>query len=451
MTRALTKDQIRKLYETVAQLKAAHVVAARRASAAFTSYVMRDEAGQPLKLADFHHEWHKLLALHDQLIIWGSAEIGKCEAAGARIALADGRHERIERLCGQRVRIQLLDPKGMDLRTADAAVSDNGLRRVHHIRLKSGRRLTLTDEHPLYTPNEWRKAKELRVGDFVATARQIAEPAEPSALTGDEAELLGFLFGDGGCSTQSRVCFTKADPGVVDRVSAVAGTFGWSLTPLEADPITHRITRVGAYEGKASPSAFVRRFNMDKKSIEKVVPPEVFQARDTVLARFIGAYFSCDGSVNLPIGQAPRLELASSSPGVAEDFQLLLLRFEGLTPGARTRRDLDSVATEHYLQAMMAAALRPGTDVGRWSHHELVVRDLQHRDDAGLQGLVTALFAQSLRGERFGIPRQDPALRIAVVRVHAQEVPVGMLVRRMGKALDDAPKARRVDIEPWED
>jgi len=77
MTRALTKDQIRKLYETVAQLKAAHVVAARRSSAAFTSYAMRDEAGQPLKLADFHHEWHKLLALHDQLIIWGSAEIGK--------------------------------------------------------------------------------------------------------------------------------------------------------------------------------------------------------------------------------------------------------------------------------------------------------------------------------------------------------------------------------------
>lgn len=77
MTRALTKDQIRKLHETVAQLKAAHVVAARRSSAAFTSYVMRDESGQPLKLADFHHEWHKLLALYDQLIIWGSAEIGK--------------------------------------------------------------------------------------------------------------------------------------------------------------------------------------------------------------------------------------------------------------------------------------------------------------------------------------------------------------------------------------
>lgn len=191
MTRALTKDQIRKLHETVARLKAAHVVAARRSSAAFTSYVMRDESGQQLKLADFHHEWHKLLALHEQLIIWGSAEIGKCEAAGARIALADGRHERIERLCGQRVRIQLLDPHGMNLRTADAAVSDNGLRRVHHIRLKSGRRLTLTDEHPLYTPSGWRKARELRVGGFVAAARQGAEPAEPGALTGDEAELLG--------------------------------------------------------------------------------------------------------------------------------------------------------------------------------------------------------------------------------------------------------------------
>lgn len=64
---------------------------------------------------------------------------------------------------------------------------------------------------------------------------------------------------------------------------------------------------------------------------------------------------------------------------------------------------------------------------------------------------MTALFAQSLRGERFGIPRQDPALRIAVVRVHAQEVPVGMLLRKLGRALDEEPKARRVDVEAWED
>ena len=55
----------------------AAVSAARQNSSAFVAYVMRDEAGQPLKNAPFHHEWHALLARHKRLILWGSAEVGK--------------------------------------------------------------------------------------------------------------------------------------------------------------------------------------------------------------------------------------------------------------------------------------------------------------------------------------------------------------------------------------
>lgn len=65
------------LAEQEVEIRRMEVAAARRSSAAFTSYVMRDEAGRPLKMAPFHRDWHLLLAHCEQLIIEGSAEIGK--------------------------------------------------------------------------------------------------------------------------------------------------------------------------------------------------------------------------------------------------------------------------------------------------------------------------------------------------------------------------------------
>ncbi len=130
---------------------------------------------------------------------------------------------------------------------------------------------------------------------------------------------------------------------------------------------------------------------------------------------------------------------------------LMLLRFEGLEPGSATVRALDRVAVENYMHAIMAATLRPGCQVGRWSHHELLLRDLRHGNERETQGLITSLFAQSLRGDRFGIPPQEPALRIAHMEVLAQTVPVFQLARQLGKALEEHPTAKRVEVEAWED
>jgi hypothetical protein len=132
---------------------------------------------------------------------------------------------------------------------------------------------------------------------------------------------------------------------------------------------------------------------------------------------------------------------------------LLLLRFGGLTPGRSLLREHDSVAVERYLQSMMAAAVRPGGQVGRWSFHELVVRDTGHDSDQEIDGLVTALFAQALRSNRFGIPSREPDLRIAFVRVTAPQIPVMQLTRKLSRALDDPAQRdlRRIEIEAWED
>lgn len=132
---------------------------------------------------------------------------------------------------------------------------------------------------------------------------------------------------------------------------------------------------------------------------------------------------------------------------------LLLLRFTGLTPGRTLLKEHDGSTIERYLQSMMAAAARPGGQIGRWSFHELVVRDMLHDSDAEIDGFINALFAEALRSDRFGIPSREPALRIAFVRVTAPQVPVMQLTRKLSRALDDPAQrdVRRIEIDAWED
>ena len=132
---------------------------------------------------------------------------------------------------------------------------------------------------------------------------------------------------------------------------------------------------------------------------------------------------------------------------------LMLLRFEGLAPGASGLRQLDAAQVERYVHGMMQAALRPGGRVGRWSFHELLLRDVHHAGGHEVSGLVTALFTQSLRSSRFGIPQELPRLRIAHVRSLAAQLPVRGLARALGRALDDPAERelRRIELEPWTD
>ena len=145
----------------------------------------------------------------------------------------------------------------------------------------------------------------------------------------------------------------------------------------------------------------------------------------------------------------PRVDVPPRDAGAT----LILLRFAGLAPGSSTVRDHDSLELERYFQAMMAAGLRPGSQVGRWSYNELLLRDLSHADDARLDGLVTSLFAQALRSDRYGIPPHEPRLRIAYVRVRAPRVPVILLARQLTRALDDPQRRdlKRIELETWED
>ena len=128
---------------------------------------------------------------------------------------------------------------------------------------------------------------------------------------------------------------------------------------------------------------------------------------------------------------------------------LMLLRFAELAPGSARLRALDSVDVEHFLHAMMASAVRPGSHVGRRSFHEIVVRNPLQQSDGAVRSLLTGLFAQALRCEHFGIEPRDAVLRIAYARLDAGAPGVEAAIVRLGEALDAPSRAglRRVEVD----
>jgi hypothetical protein len=133
---------------------------------------------------------------------------------------------------------------------------------------------------------------------------------------------------------------------------------------------------------------------------------------------------------------------------VAGTGLLMLLRFPALAPGSPRLRMLDSVSVEHFLHAMMVAAVRPGHHVGRRSFHEIVLSNPLQTSDAALRSLLTALFAQALRCELHGLEPRDAALRIAYGRLEGSALSVGVALERLSAALDDPAQAgaRRIEV-----
>lgn len=73
--------------------------------------------------------------------------------------------------------------------------------------------------HPILTDTGWRRAADIRPGDFIASARVL--PSNGSLkCTAEEAELAGLLIGDGSMTTEAILC--ASDPDKVVAFSRVA-------------------------------------------------------------------------------------------------------------------------------------------------------------------------------------------------------------------------------------
>jgi hypothetical protein len=236
----------------------------------------------------------------------------------------------------------------------------------------SGRSVITTPEHPFLMPDGWRRADQLSVEETAAVPARIPFPEKPVRILDEEVDLLAIILAEG-CYARTQtggVHFASADPGIVARMRAAGerlgfrvrhrGRYDWTLTghvkftePPNGicacgcgapTPIATR-TRNGNIKGqprryadghssrRGAAATVLRRFGVPRAlSREKVLPEIIYRLPPDQLARFIGVFWMCDGTVG-KVGVSTTL----ASERLVRQLQHLLLRF-GIQSGVRFHR-----------------------------------------------------------------------------------------------------------------
>jgi hypothetical protein len=236
----------------------------------------------------------------------------------------------------------------------------------------SGRSVITTPEHPFLMPDGWRRADQSSVDETAAVPARIPFPEKPVRILDEEVDFLAIILAEG-CYVRTQtggVHFTSADPGIVARMREAGerlgfrvrhrGRYDWTLTghvkftePPNGicacgcgapTPIATR-TRNGNIKGqprryadghssgRGAAATVLRRFGVARAlSREKVLPEIIYRLPPDQLARFIGVFWMCDGTVG-KVGVSTTL----ASERLVRQLQHLLLRF-GIQSGVRFHR-----------------------------------------------------------------------------------------------------------------
>jgi intein/homing endonuclease len=239
---------------------------------------------------------------------------------------------------------------------------DVGMSPCLRITFASGRSVTTTPEHPYLMPDGWRRADTLKVGETAALPARMPFPEEPVRLLDEEVDVLAVLLAEG-CYVPSQtggVRFSSDEPEIIDRMRIAGhrlgfevrhvGRYDYALTghvtfdsPPEgrcacgcgAPTLTATRTRGGNVKGQPSRYApghssrrgavatLLRRNGVPRALAKhKVIPDSVFRLPAGQLARFLGVFWMCDGTVS-----KTGVEITLASERMVRQLQHLLLRF----------------------------------------------------------------------------------------------------------------------------
>jgi intein/homing endonuclease len=239
---------------------------------------------------------------------------------------------------------------------------DAGISPCLRITFASGRSVTTTPEHPYLMPDGWRRADTLRVGETAALPARVPFPEEPVRMLDEEVDVLAILLAEG-CLVPSQtggVHFTSGEPEIIDRMRVAGRRLGFEVrhvgrydhaltghVTIDAPPdgrcacgcgaptLTAVRTRNGNVKGQPSRYApghssrrgvvatLLRRNEVPRALAKhKVIPDSVYRLPEDQLARFLGVFWMCDGTVS-----KTGVETTLASERMVRQLQHLLLRF----------------------------------------------------------------------------------------------------------------------------
>ncbi len=295
------------------------------------------------------------------VFIVGKRGSGKCLHGDSLITLGDGSEVPIKELFDNDEDVISLNHQLKLEISKKTSFYTRKVKKLLCIKLRSGKKIKLTPEHPLLTVNGWINAENLQVGRRIATPR-VANVFGNECMQEHEVKILAYLIAEG--HIKKTLSFTNYECGMAEELSN-------SLKLLDSDiELCPLKSRKGQYRIYSRKKRYVLNFNINRDekgrfskgttieherttirqflekyelynllSKEKVLPNEIFKLTKNRLSLFLNRLFSCDGSIYKPQKDQNYWEVSycSSSEKLASQIQSLLLRF-GVLSKLRTKK-----------------------------------------------------------------------------------------------------------------
>lgn len=211
----------------------------------------------------------------------------------------------------------------------------SGRKPVFELKLRSGRSIKASANHPFLLLSGWTPLDKLHPGDKIATPRKIGIRQPHPALSDDELILLAHLLGDGCILPRQPYHYTSADE---ENISIVCET-AHRLFDIKPKVVKQK-NWFHAYltspykltNNKFHPlTTWYQKLGLERvRSYEKRVPEAIFESPDQQIALFLHHLWATDGNISSKYlknrKSSASIYYASSSKLLSSQIQHLLLR-----------------------------------------------------------------------------------------------------------------------------
>ena len=187
---------------------------------------------------------------------------------------------------------------------------------TYTIRMRSGRSITASYDHPVLTPFGYTELKDLKIGDRIQAL--CAEIDTEYEIDDNELLLATLLIFEGKCGDRS-ISFASTDPKVVNAAKKAAEHFGCGVKQYKgAEPSEYRIT--GGYSGGVC-RMLVKNSLFGHKAYDRRIPRNWFGLSMRQKYMFIDMMIAADGAIDTRSGQ---IAVGLANKGLIQDIQHLL-------------------------------------------------------------------------------------------------------------------------------
>jgi len=259
------------------------------------------------------------------------SDLRECVVGETLVNLADGRRVPIQALVGSEPEVLAMDASRKIVRAWADKVWSVGKKPVYRMTLDSGREITTTEKHRLFTADGWQQLRDIEVGHCIALSRTIPGQGEHDEWSDLKLVLLAHMVGAGSYLKGQWLSYATASEENSALVTQAAETeFGARVSRREGCGGGHQLV-LGGMGNPRHPTALNKWFQdlgiYNQKSAVKRLPASVFTMSQRQTGLLLKHLWAANGAIRPRDTEAlSSVYLSTSSAGLAGDIAALFLR-----------------------------------------------------------------------------------------------------------------------------